>query len=131
MKNIPLFKKADILLILLIIMASIIFIYYLIVPNTQSLTAYIEKDGVQILTVNLSNIADGYDYFIDGDIPVTVHLSNEYAFIKSSGCKDKICVNTGKLDKPGQSAVCLPARVAVYIKGSENNSSDIPDAITG
>lgn len=129
MKNIPLFKKADILLIILILISSIIFICYLIFPNDQRLTAYVEKDGVQILSVDLSSVTESYNYIIDGDIPVTVQFGNGYALIESSGCQDKICVNTGKLDKSGQSAVCLPARVAVYIKGSENNN--MPDAITG
>lgn len=131
MKNIPLFKKADILLIILVLISSIIFICYLLIPNDQKLTAYVEKDGVQILTVDLSDITKAYDYNVPGDIPVTIQFGNGYALIKSSGCEDKICVNTGKLDKPDQSAVCLPARVAVYIKGSNNISTDIPDAITG
>ena len=33
-------------------------------------------------------------------------------------CRDKICVNTGKISRAGQSIVCLPARVSVAVVGN-------------
>ncbi|NTV90004.1 MAG: NusG domain II-containing protein, partial [Clostridiales bacterium] len=44
--------------------------------------------------------------------------------IEASTCRDRICVGTGWLTKPGQSAVCLPNRVVVKIIGS-NQEYDI------
>ena len=57
---------------------------------------------------------------------VTICRENGAVFIKSSSCKDKICVRTGKIQKKGESAVCVPNGVVVTIKGTSNNH-----AITG
>lgn len=39
-------------------------------------------------------------------------------------CPDKVCVKTGKISRVGQSIVCLPNKVAVYIEGSEKAAVD-------
>jgi hypothetical protein len=44
-------------------------------------------------------------------------------FVRSD-CPDKICVHTGFLSIPGQSAVCLPNRVVVRIVAHEEEAPD-------
>jgi len=41
-----------------------------------------------------------------------------------SSCFQKICVNTGWIDKPGQNIICLPNRVLVIIEGKERAGID-------
>ncbi len=52
--------------------------------------------------------------------------------VMESTCRDKICVRTGWIRRPGQAIVCLPNRIVVRLEGSE--ISDAPespfDAIT-
>jgi len=41
-----------------------------------------------------------------------------------SSCFQKICVNTGWIDKPGQNIICLPNKVLVIIEGKERAGID-------
>ncbi|MCL2107424.1 MAG: NusG domain II-containing protein [Oscillospiraceae bacterium] len=49
-----------------------------------------------------------------------VEIDGGRARIASSPCPDQLCVHAGWLDKPGQSAVCLPRRVIVELRGARN-----------
>jgi hypothetical protein len=42
-----------------------------------------------------------------------------------SECPDKVCINTGWIAYPGQSAVCLPNRVMVKIVNPDDLKNDI------
>lgn len=44
---------------------------------------------------------------------------SKIGFIQSD-CQDKICIRTGFIDECGESAVCLPNKVAVQIECAEN-----------
>lgn len=57
----------------------------------------------------------------------TVVIKDHKAYISSATCPDKLCMKMGKIDKSGQSIVCLPNRVIIQIEGKE---SDI-DTYTG
>lgn len=41
-----------------------------------------------------------------------------------SSCFQKICVNTGWINKPGQNIICLPNKVLVTIEGKESPKID-------
>jgi hypothetical protein len=47
--------------------------------------------------------------------------------VLSSPCREKICVKTGKVSKPGQWIACLPNKVFVAVRGRRNEQ---PDAIS-
>ena len=98
--------------------------------------------GVLFALKGISSKGDSFVVTVNGEVVFEESLNGEYlektfnnvticrengsVFIKSSSCKDKICVRTGKIQKKGESAICAPNGVAVTIKGSNNN-----DAITG
>ncbi len=42
-----------------------------------------------------------------------------------SACPDKLCVRTGWISRPGESAVCLPNRVVIEVLGGEGG----PDVV--
>ncbi|MCY6355229.1 NusG domain II-containing protein [Clostridium sp. ZS2-4] len=44
--------------------------------------------------------------------------------IIDADCPDKICVNDGFKDKPGDILVCLPHKVMIQIKGEKNTDID-------
>jgi len=44
--------------------------------------------------------------------------------VVESSCFQKICVNTGWIDKPGQNIICLPNKVLVTIEGKESPKID-------
>lgn len=40
-------------------------------------------------------------------------------YMSHSNCSDKVCIRQGKIDRLGESVVCLPNRVFVEIKGDK------------
>ena len=54
---------------------------------------------------------------------------NGYAEICHSPCKDKLCMRNSKLNKNGESAVCLPLKTIVAIC-EENGQSEV-DGVVG
>ena len=60
----------------------------------------------------------------------TVHLtlSESGARVDWADCPTQDCVRTGSISRPGQSIVCLPARIVISLEGA----TDAPyDAIAG
>ena len=60
---------------------------------------------------------------------VIVTVNNGYAEICHSPCKDKLCMRNSKLNKNGESAVCLPLKTIVAIC-EENGQSEV-DGVVG
>ena len=50
-------------------------------------------------------------------------------FVRSD-CPDKVCIHSGFLSMPGQSAVCLPNRVVVSVAAYKADSLDSLDGVT-
>ena len=119
----PLFRKRDLLIFLLAaVLAGAGFLQWL--PKSGAPVAVIEQDGKEVRRVELSSIIQPETLVLEGEISVTVLLEPGKVSIVHSDCPDQICVNTGVLTRPGQSAVCLPARVAVRIVGETQSGVD-------
>ena len=60
--------------------------------------------------------------FESNGITLTVSVKDGGVSVVSSDCPDKICVTTGKISKPGQAIICIPARVVIEItEGGEQD----------
>lgn len=119
----PLFRKRDLLIFLLAaVLAGVGFLQWL--PKSGAPVAVIEQNGQEVRRVELSSIIQPETLVLEGEISVTVLLEPGQVSIVHSDCPDQICVNTGVLTRPGQSAVCLPARVAVRIVGETQSGVD-------
>ena len=119
----PLFRKRDLLIFLLAaVLAGAGFLQWL--PKSGAPVAVIEQDGQGVRRVELDSIVQPETLLLEGEISVTVLLEPGQVSIVHSDCPDQICVNTGVLTRPGQSAVCLPARVAVRIVGETQSGVD-------
>lgn len=119
----PLFRKRDLLIFLLAaVLAGAGFLQWL--PKSGAPVAVIEQNGQEVRRVELSSITQPETLVLEGKISVTVLLEPGQVSIIHSDCPDQICVHTGVLTRPGQSAVCLPARVAVRIVGETQSGVD-------
>lgn len=103
----------DLILILALLIAGAL--AFLIVELTKS-------DGSSVLvTVNGERVAeyslsDDGEYSINGGTNILV-IENGEAYLKEADCKDKLCVNTGKISMSGERIVCLPNKVMIEILG--------------
>lgn len=119
----PLFRKRDLLIFLLAaVLAGAGFLQWL--PKSGAPVVVIEQNGQEVRRVELSSIIQPETLVLEGENSVTVLLEPGQVSIVHSDCPDQICVNTGVLTRPGQSAVCLPARVAVRIVGETQSGVD-------
>lgn len=119
-----LITKKDVVLI--IVIAFVILLSgFLRKGFNNNLIAQVYFDGEIIETVNLS--AKEEKRIVTGKNGSTVIEAKDgkICFL-SSVCPDKICVESGELEKNGDFASCLPEKVIVKVVGKKGN---LPDAI--
>ena len=56
-----------------------------------------------------------------------ITINNGQAFVESSPCPNQICIQQGKISKPGQWIACLPNKVFIRISG---HSGAVVDTIS-
>lgn len=62
-------------------------------------------------------------FAVPGQPEVVLQVTNGRIRFYTSTCPDKICIRAGYLSRPGESAACLPNRVAVKIVAAGNAAS--------
>lgn len=119
-----LFRKRDLLVFLAAVLIAALGFLSWIPRGDDAPVAVIEQNGQELRRIDLSRVTETEEIHLDGEIPVTIQVGPGEIAIAESACPDQICVNTGVLTRPGQSAVCLPARVAVRIIGEDTGGLD-------
>ncbi len=123
-----LFSKADAVLIAVLLLIAAAALFFRMRGSAgEERFARIEKDGETISYFRLSEDLPYREYEIGGAVPVTIAAENGAVWFLHSECPDRLCVRFGKLSKTGETAVCLPARVAVTVEGEKK----AVDAVTG
>lgn len=93
---------------------------YQIEAAASAKSAYVEAEiyhnSQVVRTIALDSTAKG-QFSVSGCV---IQVDGKKIRFLSSTCPDKICVRDGYLDSPGETAICLPHRVAVKIVGSGN-----------
>ncbi|HOO25585.1 MAG TPA: NusG domain II-containing protein [Clostridiales bacterium] len=124
-----LFKRADFYLIVFLCLVGV----FSFVPrlfDSGNLTATVSRRGEVLYTIDLEKVEKAYTITVDDRSPkVEIMVKHgEIGFVKAD-CPDKICVKTGMLTKPGQSAACLPAKLIITLSGKASGHK-VPDIIT-
>ena len=110
--------------IFIILISILFFTLNFFVPNGN--TVLVTKNGTEIYRINLEKIESPYTLNLDDEYNISLLLEQDGVSFIHSDCPDKICIKTGKISKPYQTAVCLPAKVCVKII---NQKSSV-DAVT-
>lgn len=119
-----LITKNDILLIVflgLIIALSFIFKSF----SESDLVAEVYYDGEIVETVNLTQ-KEEKEIRTGENGSVVIIAEDGKIYFESSVCPDKVCVDSGELEKNGDFASCLPEKVVIKVSGEKE---DEPDAI--
>lgn len=122
------FARSDLLiLIALLVIAAVAWGIGAFVSSrrqaNQAIIAEITWRGQLVRTVQLTDIQN--ETFVLSEEPKVSFEVKENAirFIQTE-CPDHLCEKNGWLSKTGQSAVCLPNRVAVKIIGEDHTEND-------
>ena len=117
-------RIGDILIVLAVVAVSVLL---LVLPSreaTGTLTAVIivddaEYESIELVTMDEPVVIDLHE------LGVVIKAQDEQIWFVSSSCADQTCVNTGRLTRAGDIAVCLPNRVIVKIEGVNNSDVDV------
>lgn len=77
--------------------------------------AIVKQGGKVIERIDLDAVSEPRENRLPGKYDETVRAEKGRIRFKEADCPDKICVKTGWLEKPGDTAVCLPNRAVVTI----------------
>ena len=127
MESRPLVKRTDILIILavLALAAGLLVCRMAKADNSGDIICVLYVDNKPLLEISLNK--DG-DIAVPGRPGVILNIKGRAIAFKQSNCPDKICVKTGYISQPGQTAVCLPNRTAIKIV-SRKPDIDAPDMV--
>lgn len=109
----PLFRKKEliILAVISILLAGVIMMPRFITPGSGTI-AVVTYNGETVAEISLDKPDT---YTIEGDLTATLVVENGKIRFVNSKCPDKICEAFGWIGRPGESAICAPARLAVQI----------------
>ena len=127
MRSRQIFKTKDVILLAILLIVAIVSFFIIHSKPNENLEAVIVKDNQTYKIINLNEVEQPYQINIDGSIPVIISVEKNSIYFKNSECPDKICVNTGRLSKAGDIAVCLPAKISIELRGNQKEF----DSITG
>ncbi len=115
------FKKKDVILILVIIIAA---------GLASGFHGLIGADSAGCVTVKVDGVIEGvYSLGEDQEVDIndgTNHLviKNGKADMTEADCPDKLCVHQKAVSKNHESIICLPNKVIVEVDSRENSEFD-------
>jgi len=123
-------KRADILLIIILLFLSLLPLLFLPDSQASAVHADITINGQLWRRVPLS-AHKGHETITvktpDGHYN-TITIDDDTIAVQEADCPDRICIQQGKAKKPGDIIVCLPHKLLIEIKGctSESTSMVLP-----
>lgn len=120
MKNIPLFNRKDIILILiLLLIAGAVALTGSFSDKGQ--TATVTNDGETVTVIDLKT-AENETFNVNGTV---IEVKDGIIRFIDSDCGDKTCVRTGELKNNGDASACVPNKVAITIGSGRDDNVDI------
>lgn len=104
--------KSKIAYIVIAVVAVVCIIFIIFKPVSDNPIATIWVDGKEYKEINLSKAKDE----VFSVKSVTFEIKNHEIRFINSDCPDKICVHTGWIKNPTESAHCLPNKISLTIR---------------
>ncbi|MBQ9391260.1 MAG: NusG domain II-containing protein [Lachnospiraceae bacterium] len=117
-------KKRDIILIISLLFIGIIALV---------IWHFLYSDDGKYVTIEQRNELIGtYPLNVDKEIEIEhrdkvvnkIIIKDGYCYMEEAECPDHLCIKQGKVNKSGQTIVCLPNRVVVTVVDSNNSDYD-------
>ena len=116
--------KPDKILIGAVIALSMVgyLMFYLVYRADAPLTAEISVNGTIVNTIDLYNPTPNQFINISGPLGTSVAEVKPGAIrMQFSPCPDRICMETGWIDQPGQVIACVPNKIIIKINPDKNS----------
>ena len=122
-------KPGDFIILIIVITIALSSMAAFIQKDADISRAIIIKDGKTLYDINLNKVKKRTEIRDEGKYNELIVLENGKVRFEESDCPDKVCVRTGWISRPGQSAVCLPAGIIIKIVGEYNEDNNDIDII--
>lgn len=117
-----LIRKNDFILIAVVLAVCAVLFFAPKIFDSNKKIATVIVDGKEAYTIDLSNVEKQYTINIDSDPETEITVDKDTIWFSHAECNDKICIKSGKLKSNGQSAACLPSKVAISISGGKSEN---------
>ncbi|MGL5244748.1 MAG: NusG domain II-containing protein [Sarcina sp.] len=128
MKKKSIFKKWDIIIILVLILISFIpqIIFGVVKGNEYNRTyAVISINGDVYKKISLSEHFGQDEFRIESEYGINkISIKENQIIVLEASCADSVCMKQGYISKPGESIVCLPNKLIIEIKGDKVSSEE-------
>ena len=114
--------SADIIICIAAVLLSLMLVF-LLIGNEEDRVAVIEIDGKEYARYTLDGSAEFEEDIITPGGVNRIRVSGQGIEVISADCPGLIDVKRGMISKSGESIVCLPHRLVIYIEG-ENAVTD-------
>ena len=111
--------KADIILVLSLLLVSALLVVLMLANRTEGSFVTVEVDGVLVATYSLSENGE----WRIGETN-TIVIEDGFVYMKEADCPTESCIRTGRIRYVGESIVCLPNKVTVAIIGEGEGGVD-------
>lgn len=118
-------KTGDFIIIALVIILAIANIIIFVPKNKGRATAQIIKDGKITHKLTLDRIDKRVEVRDKDKYNILIVAEDGRVRFEEANCPDHVCVDTGWISKPGQSAACVPGGIIINIIGEEESDTDI------
>ena len=115
-------KKRDVILIVSLLIVGIIalVIWHFIYSVDGKYVTIEQRDN--LIGIYPLNVDKEIEIEHRGEVVNKIVIEDGYCYMEEAECPDHLCIKQGKVNKSGQTIVCLPNRVVVTV--ADSNSSD-------
>lgn len=113
-------RAADVILMACALCAAAMLGSMLLQSGGDRVTAVVTVEGQQLDPIDLTKVEQSYVIQPNVSPSVTIRVEPGAIYFEQANCPDQLCVSAGRLSRPGQVAVCLPARVSIRLEGQDN-----------
>lgn len=94
--------------------------------------AVVSRDGTPIQTIDLTNVSEPSTLLLeDARGNNLVEVDRGRIRVTEADCPDKICAQTGWIERPGQVIACVPHGLTITVEREGEEAFDGPDAVAG
>lgn len=114
--------KIDFIIIIFFVLMAVISIalFYLNKEEGEYVEVIVNKEIKDIFPLD-----ENKQYTIlDGKNINKIKIEDGKVWVTDASCPDKLCVKQGKIDKDGQSVICLPNKVVIKIVSDKKDEID-------
>lgn len=105
-------KKKEIIIISIIIICSLISIFFININKEKGKIVIVKINGVE---ESRYKISENGEYILNNGTNIMC-INDGKVYMLYANCDDHICINQGEINEIGESIVCLPNRISIIVK---------------